>query len=281
MAAQKGGSGVAPLLAWCPNVFPTPRIHPSQNAATVATIEDRKEAHRFQIPNNHNVIPLNSTVSSANSAASSSLSPSSPSFIRLIGSSCPYEMSSDMTFASFVPTAAFTMSTLMTASASVLTTPKPTVRASGSTTRCGASTPPARRLLPVQHDLTTPRARARAARLRANEAAERREDLAALVTTPAQWALLRRSFAGVKTEFADLDGMSWHVLMPLTVSAPAVAGPRPGRRPPLRGSTSVSSPALVLDDRTVRPTFKRKQRPSVSVPGWGQRVTSQRRAPMT
>jgi hypothetical protein len=76
------------------------------------------------------------------------------------------------------------MSTLMTASASVLTTPKPTVRASGSTTRCGASTPPARRLLPVQHDLTTPRARARAARLRANEAAERREDLAALVTTP-------------------------------------------------------------------------------------------------
>lgn len=41
-----------------------------------------------------------------------------------------------------------------------------------------------RRLLPVQHDLTTPRARARAARLRANEAAERLEDLAALVTTP-------------------------------------------------------------------------------------------------
>jgi hypothetical protein len=95
----------------------------------------------------------------------------------------------------------------------------------------------------------------------------------------AQWALLRRSFAGVKTEFADLDGMSWHVLMPLPVSAPALAGPRPGRRPSLRGSTSASSPVLVLDDSTVRPTFKRKQRPSVSVPGWGRGVTSQRRAP--
>jgi hypothetical protein len=214
-----------------------------------------------------------------------------------------------MTFASLVPSPAFAMSTLMSASASasVLATPKPTVRASGSTTRCGAEMPPARGLLPVQHDLTTPRARARAARLRANEAAERREDLAALVTTPvshpslffhlsdvdgcnttrivshwspvlflftgaqccmtdvgplpfqAQWALLRRSFAGVKTEFADLDGMSWHVLMPLPVSAPALAGPRPGRRPSLRGSTSASSPVLVLDDTTVRPTFKRKQ----------------------
>lgn len=215
-----------------------------------------------------------------------------------------------MTFASFVPSAEFTMSTLMSASA--LATPKPTVRASGSTTRGGASTPPTRRPLPVQHDLTTPRARARAARLRENEAAERREDLAALVTTPvshpffvtdgrnttplffpyyctgamltwdpslpfqAQWALLRRSFASVKTEFADLDGMSWHVLVPLPVSAPAVAGPRPGRRPSLRGSTS---PALVLDDSTVRPKFKRKQRPPVSVSGWGQRVTSQRLAP--
>lgn len=93
-----------------------------------------------------------------------------------------YGMTSDMTFASLVPSTEFTISTLMSASA--LATPKPTVRASGSTTRCGASTPPTRRPLPVQHDLTTPRARARAARLRANEAAERREDLAALVTTP-------------------------------------------------------------------------------------------------
>ena len=115
------------------------------------------------------------------------LSPSSPSFTHLIGSSWPYAMSSDMTFAPLASrAAAFTMSTLMSASASAsaLATPKPTVRASGSTTRCGASTPSTRRLLPVQHDLTTPRARARAARLRANEAAERREDMAALVTTP-------------------------------------------------------------------------------------------------
>jgi hypothetical protein len=134
--------------------------------------------------NSHQISPVTS-VNSA-SAAASSLSPSSPSFIHLIGSSWPYEMSSDMTFASLVPSAAFAMSTLMSASASasVLATPKPTVRASGSTTRCGAEMPPARGLLPVQHDLTTPRARARAARLRANEAAERREDLAALVTTP-------------------------------------------------------------------------------------------------
>ena len=124
------------------------------------------------------MVLLNSTVTSVTSAASS---PLSPSFILIIGSSWPYGMgmTSDMTFASLVPTAAFTLM-----SASALTTPKPTVRASGSTKRCGASTPPTRVLLPVQHDLTTPRARARAARLRANEAAERREDLAALVTTP-------------------------------------------------------------------------------------------------
>jgi hypothetical protein len=98
-------------------------------------------------------------------------------------------MSSDITFASFVPSAAFSMSTvtLMSASASFLATPKPTVRASGFTTRCGASTPPTWRPLPVPHDLTTPRARARAARLRANEAAERREDLAAFVTTPVSY----------------------------------------------------------------------------------------------
>jgi len=48
--------------------------------------------------------------------------------------------------------------------------------------------------LPVQHDLSTPRARARAARLRANEAAERREDLAALVTTPVSLPSLLYSF---------------------------------------------------------------------------------------
>jgi hypothetical protein len=40
----------------------------------------------------------------------------------------------------------------------------------------------------VQHDLTTPRAQARAARLRAIEAEERREDQAALVTTPVRHA---------------------------------------------------------------------------------------------
>ena len=90
-------------------------------------------------------------------------------------------MTSDIAFASLLPSAEFTMSTLMSPSPSALATPKPTVRA---TTRCGALTPPMRRPLPVQHDLTTPRARARAARLRAYEAAERREDLAALVTTP-------------------------------------------------------------------------------------------------
>jgi hypothetical protein len=115
----------------------------------------------------------------------------------------PYEMSSDIPFASFVPSAAFTMSNLMSASASFLaTTPKPTARASGSTTRCGASTPPTRRPLPVQHDLTTPRARARAARLRENEAAERREDLAALVTTPVSHHLL--SFCHVSTDHPPL-----------------------------------------------------------------------------
>jgi hypothetical protein len=108
-----------------------------------------------------------------------------------------------------VPTAAFT---LMSASASALTTPKPTVRASGSTTRRGASTPPTRGLLPVQHDLTTPRARARAARLRANEAAERREDLAALVTTPVSHP--SRFF-----HLSDVDGCNSHcshIITPVT-----------------------------------------------------------------
>ena len=123
--------------------------------------------------------------SSRHSSTSSSSFPSAVHY-RCFTSSSSYEMPPDMTFAPFVPSAAYTMSTLISASASMLATPKPPIRASGSgsTARCGASLPPTRRLLPVQHDLTTPRARARAARLRANEAAELHEDLAALITTP-------------------------------------------------------------------------------------------------
>jgi hypothetical protein len=87
--------------------------------------------------------------------------------------------------------AARAMCTLISASASasLLATPKP-IHASGSfptPTSCASTQRPRQmysRSLPVQHDPTTPRARARAARLRANEAAERREDLAALITTP-------------------------------------------------------------------------------------------------
>ncbi len=99
-------------------------------------------------------------------------------------------MSSDaaVAFALLVPSAALAMSTLISASASaspsVLATPK-TLRVPGpSSTMASSASTPTCRSLPVQHDLTTPRARARAARLRANEAAERREDLAALITTP-------------------------------------------------------------------------------------------------
>jgi hypothetical protein len=174
-------------LAWCPNVFPTPRIHPFG----VATKEDPKEAYTFQITNNrnHNVIPLYSPVCFRHFCFFLVIV---AVFAIIIGSSWPYEMTSDMTFAPFVPSAEFTMPALM--SASTHATPKSTVRASGSTTRRDPSTPPTRRLLPVQHDLTTPRARARAARLRANEAAERREDMAALVTTPVSHLSLFRSF---------------------------------------------------------------------------------------
>ena len=137
------------------------------------------------------MIPLYSSVTPAAS------SPSSPSVKHIIGSSWRYQMSSDITFAPPVP---FTVSTLASASASVFASPNPTDRASGPTTRCGALTSPTRRLLPVQHDLTTPRARARAARLRANEAAERREDLAALITTPVSHPSPRYSILTRRTD---------------------------------------------------------------------------------
>ncbi|KAH9983482.1 hypothetical protein BJV74DRAFT_618952 [Russula compacta] len=218
-------------------------------------------------------------------------------------------MSPDIAFASFAPSAALTMSNLM--SASVLTTPKP-VRASRSMTS-SASTPTYSKPLPVQHDLTTPRARARAARLRAHEDAERREDLAALITTPvranhpipsitstsctrmtdlalfyfislspppqlyqAQWAALRHSFASVKTEFADLDGMSWNAPpVPAVAAAPPTLG-RPGRPLPRAPSTSVcgssSAPVLARDDSTVRPSHGKKRRLSVSASGWGRQA---------
>jgi hypothetical protein len=122
-----------------------------------------------------------------------------------------------MTFASLPPSSEFTMSALMSASASALATPKPTVRASGSTTRCGASTPHTRRLLPVPHDLTTPRARARAARLRANEAAERREDLAALVTTPVSHPF---HLSGVRCRRTQYGHESSPTVLPLFYSLP-------------------------------------------------------------
>jgi hypothetical protein len=38
-------------------------------------------------------------------------------------------------------------------------------------------------------------------------------------TPQAQWALLRRSFVGVKTEFTDLDGLSWDVARSRNVPA--------------------------------------------------------------
>lgn len=112
--------------------------------------------------------------------------------------------------------------------------------------------------------MTTRRAQARAARLRAIEAEERREDQAALVTTPAQWALLRRSFAGVKTEFTDLDGLSWDV--------PPASRSGAGTYQPVCGSAS--APALALDDSTVRPYERKKQRLSVSVHGWEQAMAA-------
>ncbi|KAH9049273.1 NAD dependent epimerase/dehydratase family-domain-containing protein [Lactarius deliciosus] len=100
-------------------------------------------------------------------------------------------MSPDIAF-SFAPS---TLAPMMSAStsASVLTTPRPPRTHAPGRIPSSASTP-TYRSLPIQHDLTTP-------------PAEHREDQAALVTTPAQWALLRRSFVDVKTEFTDLDGL--------------------------------------------------------------------------
>ncbi|KAI9456989.1 hypothetical protein BJY52DRAFT_1224026 [Lactarius psammicola] len=184
-----------------------------------------------------------------------------------------------MTLASSFAPSTLAMSALMmsaSTSASVLTTPRPPRTHAPGCIPSSASTPTCR-TLPIQHDLTTPRARARAARLRANEAAEHREDQAALITTPAQWALLRRSFVGVKTEFADLDGLSWNVhrselasgLAPVPASTGAARLGTTYR--PVCASASV--PALALDDRTVRPPNQRKkQRLSVPVPGWEQAV---------
>ncbi|KAH9059292.1 hypothetical protein EDB87DRAFT_779306 [Lactarius vividus] len=174
-------------------------------------------------------------------------------------------MSPDIALASFVPS---TLALMMSAStsASALATPRPPRTHAPGYIPSSASTPTCRSL-PIQHDMTTPRARARAARLRANEAAEQREDQAALVTTPAQWALLRRPFVGVKTEFTDLDGLSWdvHASEP-TLPAPA-STTRLGAYKPVCSSTSM--PAL-LDDRTVRPN--QRKRLSVSMPAWGQAV---------
>ncbi|KAI9510952.1 hypothetical protein F5148DRAFT_1174798 [Russula earlei] len=185
-------------------------------------------------------------------------------------------MSSDIAFASSssAPMAELGMSSLMpvptSAAASELTTPR-LKRAAGSATSCASSMPTCRSL-PVPHDLTTSRARARAARLRANEAAERREDMAALITTPAQWAVLRRSFASVKTEFTDLDGMSWNVPVPVPVPTPPSIGTGSPSSRSVFGSVSV--PVLALDEGTVRPGKGRKRRLSAVVPGWGQAVRS-------
>jgi len=96
----------------------------------------------------------------------------------------------------------------------------------------------------------------------------------------AQWALLRRSFAGVKTEFADLDGMSWNrrgpVFVQSSASAPAPApAARPGRPKGARGPTrpssvcaSASAPVLSLDDGTVRPGQGRKRRRCIGIGAW-------------
>ncbi|KAH8989392.1 hypothetical protein EDB86DRAFT_1914203 [Lactarius hatsudake] len=170
-------------------------------------------------------------------------------------------MSPDIAF-SFAPS---TLAPMMSAStsASLLTTPRPPRTHAPGRIPSSASTPTCRSL-PIQHDLTTPRARARAARLRANEAAEHREDQAALVTTPAQWALLRRSFADVKTEFTDLDGLSWNAHVSEPTSRPVPAPARLGAYQSV--CASASAPALALDDRTVRPN--QRKRLSVSVPGW-------------
>ncbi|KAN0140267.1 hypothetical protein V8E53_002163 [Lactarius tabidus] len=156
-------------------------------------------------------------------------------------------MSSDMAMASFE-------SALMMSVSASTSTPRPPRPHAPRRISSSASTPTCQSR-PIPHDLTTPRAQARAARLRAIEAEECREDQAALVTTPAQWALLRRSFVGVKTEFTDLDGLSWDAA-------------RTGTYQPVCASSS--APALALDDSTVRPYERKKQRLSVAVHGWEQ-----------
>jgi hypothetical protein len=175
-------------------------------------------------------------------------------------------MSSDMAMTSFE-------SALMMSVSASTSTPRPPRPHAPRRISSSASTPTCQSR-PIPHDLTTPRAQARAARLRAIEAEECREDQAALVTTPvshtrtttsklltdthtpqAQWALLRRSFVGVKTEFTDLDGLSWDVA-------------RSGTYQPVCASSS--APALALDDSTVRPYERKKQRLSVAVHGWEQ-----------
>ena len=78
---------------------------------------------------------------------------------------------------------------------------------------------------------------------------------------------------GVKTEFADLDGLSWNDVpgvserRPVHVPASAAAA-RLGTYQPV--CASASAPALALDDSTVRPHQRKKERLSVSVPGWEQ-----------
>ncbi|KAF8270893.1 hypothetical protein EI94DRAFT_1784540 [Lactarius quietus] len=160
-------------------------------------------------------------------------------------------MSSEMALTSFA--SALMMSA--SASTSALTTPRPPRTHAPGRISSSASTPTCQSR-PVPHDLTTPRAQARAARLRAIEAEERREDQAALVMTPAQWALLRHSFVGVKTEFTDLDGLSWDAL--------------PSQPPVLARSGTVCGSASASDDRTVRPN--QRKRLSVSAPEWQQAV---------
>ncbi|KAH9962410.1 hypothetical protein BC827DRAFT_219953 [Russula dissimulans] len=241
---------------------------------TVAVQKGDLEQSRFSLPGaKHHTNPAPTATKRAKAHTLRTTTPSSllyPNHPPLVP-----EMSSDMdtTLASFAPTSAFAISSssMMSSPSSVLSTPNPT-RASKSITSF-ASTPtptptPTCRRLPVQHDLTTPRARARVARQRANEAAEHREDLAALITTPAQWALLRRSFASVKTEFTDLDGMSWNIVPAVHVATrPTLIGPGRPSSPLVYGSAS--APVLALDDHsTVRPTQGGKQRLSVSVPGW-------------
>ncbi|KAA1478802.1 hypothetical protein DENSPDRAFT_845927 [Dentipellis sp. KUC8613] len=66
--------------------------------------------------------------------------------------------------------------------------------------------------LPLQH--TNSRALVRAARQRQLEEEQAREDAAALHMTDEERDILHKCFASVKTEFADLDGLSWSVIPP-------------------------------------------------------------------